>query len=1137
MEDGKFRYVGLNPTHERLTGIASSELCGKTPEQVLPPEAATVVLQHYRDCVAAGESITYEECLLFQGQETCWITNLTPLHNEQSRIYRIIGTSINITERDRTEQELRLREAQLRSLYEMVVTQELTFEQRVQRFLELGCRCFDLDIGIFSQIEEDCYELMAVHGQENLQPGDVFDLSQTYCAVTINSAEPIGFEVARESEWMAHPCYQAFRLEAYLGMRVVVNGQPYGTLNFSSLAPRPRQFTTADRELIQLMAQWIGNALEHQRAEAALHQSEKRYRAIVEDQTEFICRFLPDSTILFVNEAFCRFFGKSKENLIGSSYEPILFEDDREKVAQLVKSMSLDNPVVRVENRVVINGEILWTQWISRMIFDEQDRFIEYQAVGRDVTDIKQAEEALRQNEERWQLAIYGNNDGIWDHDLVTNTHFLSPRCLEMLGYDYEEVRTFNHWIRYIHPEDVDLLKNTFQRHLNQETSFYACEYRIRCRNGDYKWILARGKALWNEKGEPIRAVGSLTDISDRKQAEAELKAQQAFLRQVIDVVPSAIFVKDKNGGFLTVNQAAAAMYGSSTEKMVGKQDVHFNSNPLQVEEFLSTNQEVMTTLQPKIIPAEAIKNFRGELRWYQTIISPFVDVNGQVHGIIGAATDITELKKTEEELRHAKEAAETANRAKSTFLANMSHELRTPLNAILGFAELLDMDSSANQEQREQLKTILRSGRHLLELINGVLNMSKIDAGQITLNETSFDLYQLLNGLHAMLSVQASFKKLQFHCNYASDIPRCIWADEGKLRQILTNLLGNAVKFTEEGSVTLRVKRDDRQNIPTLHLFLPSSYCLLFEVADTGPGIAAAEIDQLFKPFVQTETGRQLQQGTGLGLAISQKFARMMGGEISVSSTLGEGTTFRFSILVRSVKPDSTPTLPNRSQQIIGLAPEQLIHRILVVEDQIDSCNLVAKLLTRVGFDVREAANGQDAIALWKSWAPHLILMDMQMPIMDGYESTQLIRQQEQGNPTKIVALTASAFEEQRSQILATGCDEVVHKPYKVEDLYTTIAKHLGVRYVYAADHNQETAIQDLNSIQAISAVDLEIMPEAWRTELRHATACLNEEQCLELIEQIPPQHSDLARALENLVNTYRFDIIMNLTQAQSKK
>lgn len=533
----EFRYVGLNPFHEYLTGISSTQLMGKRPEDVLSPKSAADVTQRYRECFAAGHRITYEECLPFYGEETWWTTSLTPLEDENDRIYRIVGTSTNITMQKRAEQELLRRETQLRTLYEMVVTQGLTFEQRVQRFLELGCQCFDLEFGILSQIEGDRYQVFAVHGLDDLQPNDVFDLSQTYCEITINSADPVGFEYAKESEWFTHPCYQSLRLEAYLGMRVMVNGQLYGTLNFSSLSPRSRQFIDADRELVQLMAQWIGSTLERQNAEAALQQSEARYRAIVEDQTELICRYRPDRTILFVNDAYCRFFDKSKAELIGQSYEPIIYEGDREHVAQLVNSMSVENPLVLIENRVVVEGEIRWTQWINRMIFNQQGHFLEYQSVGRDISDRKQVEE-------RYRNIVENAVDGIFQTSADGRYISANSALARIYGYDAPEeliaqITNIEQQL-YVNPQR----RTEFVAYINKYGVVSDFESQIYRKDGSMIWVAEDARAVYDQQGKLLYYEGSVRDITERKQIERALLQERQktetlllniFPRQVVD--------------------------------------------------------------------------------------------------------------------------------------------------------------------------------------------------------------------------------------------------------------------------------------------------------------------------------------------------------------------------------------------------------------------------------------------------------------------------------------------------------------------------------------------------------------------------------------------------------------------------
>ena len=526
-----------------------------------------------------------------------------------------------------------------------------------------------------------------------------------------------------------------------------------------------------------------------------------------------------------------------------------------------------------------------------------------------------------------------------------------------------------------------------------------------------------------------------------------------------------------------------------------------------------------------------------------------------------------------ESALRVAKEAAEAANRAKSAFLANMSHELRTPLNAILGFSQLMARDSSLLRSQQEHLGIITRSGEHLLALINDVLEMSKIEAERTTLNEQSFDLYRLLHSLQEMLQLKAKSKGLQLIFECASDVPQFVQTDESKLRQVLINLLGNAIKFTQTGSVTLRVsmgsgdrsegeegvgsgeedtgtrRQVDSENSAlwassTPYSLAPSPYSLFFEVEDTGPGIAPDEIEILFEAFVQTETGRNSQQGTGLGLAISREFVKLMGGDITLNTRLGEGTIFRFDIQVSPAEVALDQT-HKPCQRVIGLAPNQPRYRILVVEDVWENRQLLVKLLETLDFEVREAVNGQEAIALWESWQPHLIWMDMRMPVMDGYDATKYIKAQANSQDTVIIALTASAFEEERSVALEAGCDDFVRKPFSQEVIFEKIALYLGVRYTYEqqqfpsltqSESPQESLTPDRPATAQLEASALGVMPASWVAALHQAATALDDELILELLSQIPEVHAPLRNALAEWVNNFRFDRIVALTQISTQ-
>lgn len=921
LEDGEFCYSGLNSAHERLTGIASAEIRGKTPEQVLPPEAAKAVRENYQNCVNVGERITYEECLPFKGQDTWWLTNLIPLRDPADRIYRIVGTSTNINER-------------------------------------------------------------------------------------------------------------------------------------------------------------------------------------------------------------------------------------------------------------------------------------------------KRAEEALQKSEERWQLVIEANNDGIWDWNLVTDQVIRSRRWFDILGYEPDEITDSNQeWVNSIHPDDVEWVMAANQAYLQRLTPSYSAEYRLRCKDGTYKWIQSRGKAQWDAQGVPIRMVGSLRDMTDIRQQQDALReslereravariiermrqtldTHQVFeattreLREVLrcDRVVIYRFNADWSGKFVaeSVSEGWTPLIQAQAQNLTLTEDA-LNTESCVVRQ-LGNREEILqdTYLQETqggsyrqgtrylcvndiyqagFVPCyvQLLEQFQARAyitvpifqgnklwgliaayqnsaprSWKEAEISVAVHVGAQLGVALQQVELFEQVQQQSTELRQAKEAADAANRAKSEFLANMSHELRTPLNAILGFTQLMSRDDSLSCEQQENLTIINRSGEHLFTLINDVLEMSKIEAGLTTLNPTNFNLYHLLESLRDMLELKAEEKGLELVFNLAPDVPRYICTDEKKLRQVLINLLGNAIKFTETGCVILRVRCDGHAIRSSGDLVLhPATQTLHFEVEDTGPGIAIGELDSLFEAFVQTETGRKSQEGTGLGLPISRKFIQLMGGEIRVTSTLGVGSIFSFEIQASLVQACEV-VQPTLTRRIIGLEPGQPSYRILVVEDRRANRQFLIKLLSFIGFEVRESVNGKDAIAQYETWRPHLICIDIRMPVMDGYEATRVIKAKAQGGrqAPAIIALTASAFEEERLVALKMGCDDFVRKPLQETVLLEKIADHLGVRYIYSDTSNFKDSAVSVPSQQAASPIpSMEVVP---LKILLAEDNPVNQKLALQMLKKLGYQANVAATGVEVLEALHRqpYDVVL---------
>ncbi|HEY9832840.1 MAG TPA: PAS domain S-box protein [Stenomitos sp.] len=674
-----------------------------------------------------------------------------------------------------------------------------------------------------------------------------------------------------------------------------------------------------------------------------------------------------------------------------------------------------------------------------------------------------------------------------------------------------------------------------------------------------------------------------------RKQAEEALQRRaqvdsllSSISRQFLDQdIDSAInFTLQAIGQFLGATRCNVFEYDHSQSQAVITHQWFTEPSQSSIHDIPVLLVETDSWLHDKILrgkpvqiprvtdlpPQAAANKAKLQQESIESIVAVPMVHSGKVVGLIGLETvyapkvwtqaDISLLKlvgelvamgqarhNAEEAMRLAKEAAEGANRAKSAFLANMSHELRTPLNAILGFSQLMTHDPWLTPEQQQNLNIISRSGEHLLTLINDVLEMSKIEAGRTTLHQQSFNLYRLLDDLEEMLQLKAKSKGLQLTFERTPDVPQFVKTDESKLRQVLLNLLGNAIKFTQAGRVTLRVRlghgeEETRTRVQTHSSHQPCPPHLWFEVEDTGPGIAPQEIDQLFEAFVQTETGRNSQQGTGLGLAITRQFVKMMGGEITVSSRLGEGTLFKFKVQVSWAEVTAEPT-QHSHQRVLQLAPDQPQYRILVVEDTWENRQLLVKRLEMLDFDVRAAANGQEAIAVWENWHPHLIWMDMRMPVMDGYEATRQIKAQPQGGDTVIIALTASAFEEERGVALAAGCDDFVRKPVQEEVILAKMAQYLGVRYLYqqppSPNFTPEPGTPDSQTVEALGTAELAMMPESWVIALHQAATELDGEVILQLLGQIPEAHRYLKEMLTEWLHNFRFDQIIQFTQGST--
>lgn len=630
------------------------------------------------------------------------------------------------------------------------------------------------------------------------------------------------------------------------------------------------------------------------------------------------------------------------------------------------------------------------------------------------------------------------------------------------------------------------------------------------------------------------RALSAEMGVRARKASEKALMESEERFRSLVESSNDWIWEINADYCYTYVSPRVIDLLGYASETLMGK--TPFSLMP-EAEAAIAKARFSNIADQRKSFRLweHRYQHQDGRLIYMETNGSPILDADGNLKGYRGIDRDISERKRVENELRLykdqleetvqqrtselllARDAAEAANKAKSVFLANMSHELRTPLNAILGYSSLLRCDSQMTPPQRDKLGIINRSGERLLNLINDVLDVAKIESGRLQLDTAIFDFSGMLSNVVEMMTLRAHEKGLKLIFEQSPECPRFIKGDEARLRQILINLVGNAVKFTERGSVVLRVNVTNAEQLP-LHI----------EVEDSGVGISPEDQGCLFKPFMQLAQA-PAQQGTGLGLVITQQFVNLMGGGISVDSAVGKGTRFCVELPLQAVSNKEALTLvADRRQDVVGLCPGQPRYRILIAEDHYENRLLLSRLMTDIGLEVRGVENGEECIQQFQIWHPDLIWMDGGMPIMDGLEAAKRIRQLPEGQAVKIVAITSPPFNEPLPELLAAGMNDVIPKSYGFDDIYQTLAKQLGLQYIYRSHVSAE---DELSSV--LTAGMLSALPSLLRNQLKEALIRLDSEDIAEGLKRINEIDQKLAQLLSRLVDDFNYPVILSALEA----
>ncbi|MEA5477740.1 PAS domain S-box protein [Pseudanabaena galeata UHCC 0370] len=950
LEDGDFRLVAFNPAAERLTGRSTAEISGKSPTKE--------VLQNYIACVQAGTSITYEECLVFKGQPTWWITTLNPIYDALGRICRIVGTSTNISQRKKME-------TALQNLIES--TSAVTGEDFFPALVSHIAKALNVSYAVVTEVEGDRLHTLAIWTTDTLQTDFLYDFAKSPCQRTLQDGM---FFCDRflQQQFPEDRDLVGMGVDSYLGIALRdSHNRAIGTLCI--LDKQPIQDPLWAESLLRIFASRAAAELERERAMNALENLNQELETRVKERT----------AALQESQRFIQQIADASPNIL--------------------------------------------------YLYDLQE-----------------------------QRNIYVNREiGI------------------ILGYTPDEIQSMgsNLFTNLIHPDDLKKLASYHtQIYAAQDDEILEFEYRIRHVNGEWRWFYGRDAVFKRDAdGHVMQTIGTAQDITERKRLEQE----QSNLLSILEASTDYILIADVTGQVIWNNNALKRMRGLYSDAEV-KQQRPIDYHPQWTVDILEQKAVPTVLVEGSWLGETALLDADGQEILVSQLLLGHKSSEGEVEFFSTIMRDIRVQKDYEQQLEQTNAEMLRATRLKDEFLANMSHELRTPLNAILGMSEALQEEvfGKLNERQAASISTVESSGRHLLGLINDILELSKIEAGKLELDIDQVSITDLCKSSLVFVKQQAFKKQIQLNESFPKDM-KAISVDERRMRQVLINLLTNAVKFTPTGGkVMIEVHYEPidfnlAQRIPiirptqlpdshpAMHDWIPHDDCYVcISVIDTGIGIKPEDQEKLFQPFVQIDSSLNRQyEGTGLGLALVKRIVEMHGGDVSIHSELGTGSCFTLrlphisqldqkSLLTASPFDKRFP----KTEVLTAPAEPHYVnpYLILLAEDNETNIITMTSYLSAKGYQILCAKNGQEAIAMAVSSQPDLILMDVQMPVMDGLEAMRQMRQIPSLANTPIIALTALAMTGDRDRCIMAGANEYLTKPVKLSLLTQTIQNLLNI-------------------------------------------------------------------------------------------